>query len=452
VRRIIEAVDRELPLAASWNVGIWESGFHPNWQIETLVKEQGHMILPWFGMPKGDSWDQNKSYFENPLRFCAQHHLPISFRATQWENRLLKQADRPAADNPCLVRPDGNVTELLSPFGPVDSWYKVGFSFHDDPLVRKLQEIYPDPPLVLIFSNNEPKIANKVNPGNSARLAELLRERGIDSADAAAAEALVEEAWKIRYEAMIRGLRDAFVSQAWKDNSVFIPYGMFNNDSGYRDIMDWHKPHAWDGTSTHVYVSDWDWRRDWKVGSPQSEAAAVHASVNQVRRTKPDFFREMSVWHDGGGVVKQIEYKRDGTYTDARYYGMTQFLLWSIRPQIIREFRGSRERRADVGRRFYLILNMVGRVHEQDVLRDFWLNGRLVTNPPDSPRPRGVPPEHWAILPADVNAKVNWRDKNDTVAVFASALVKGDVGNREWLVFAHAPEGDRTGVVVGVPG
>ncbi len=455
LERIRTALDQGLPLAGSWNTGKFESGFHPTWQLTTAIQTDGHVLLPWFQGPGPDAkWDERDvAYYEAPMQACAERKLPISFRYTQWENDLLKQADKPEAENPCLVRPDGTVEPVIGPFGPKELWYAVGRAWTDSAVLKKLQDVYPDPPLVLIFSNNEPKIAKRVHPGNCKRLAARMQENGIDPKDIAAIGKLVEEAWQVRYRRMLDGLRDALVSEAWKKNAVIIPYSGFNNRGTLsEDRITWHKPHAWDGISVHLYTSDWEVVRDFWVASPQGIVANIDWAFDRVRKTKPDFFEELSIWYENDPLVKILEYKHDQTYTLERYRGVVQFVLWGMRPQVLREYRGYRETRAKGGRAFYVVANAVGRVHAHPLLRRFWKDGRIVPNNARKPFPPFAGPDRWYVLPADANETTAWNNRKARVHVYALALVLGEAGKREWLLYAHAPLANWACVRITIPG
>src|SRR5215469_5575533 len=123
-----------LPFAASWNVGDRATGFGPAWQVAEI--QRGGYLLPWFGLsippPEAgngaltaypDTTD-NPYYYQAAIHYLAEHHLPLSFEATQWE-RLLPEV---SADYARKTR-DGVQLPPLSPSDSVEPWYAVGHAW-----------------------------------------------------------------------------------------------------------------------------------------------------------------------------------------------------------------------------------------------------------------------------------------------------------------------------------
>ena len=152
---------RPLPLVSHWNMGSQGRGWTPQYQLELL--HQGHHILPWLGWPQGDPEEKAESArrfqddYEELLGQCRQWQLPISFRGTQWEAILVGKEYRelPPDQCPAIVPPEGQAIAKLSPFGPVDRWRDPAQVYVDTPAMKRVQQLYPDPPLVLFVSNNE---------------------------------------------------------------------------------------------------------------------------------------------------------------------------------------------------------------------------------------------------------------------------------------------------------
>lgn len=152
---------RPLPLVSHWNMGSQGRGWTPQYQIELLG--QGHHILPWLGWPQGDPEEKANSVRggrdddADLLGLCRQLELPLSFRGTQWEAMLVGKEYRqlPPDQCPAVVTPEGQAIAKLSPFGPVERWRDPARVYVDTPAMKRVQELYPDPPLVLFVSNNE---------------------------------------------------------------------------------------------------------------------------------------------------------------------------------------------------------------------------------------------------------------------------------------------------------
>lgn len=141
-----------LPIRSTWRC-----------QYQVALLNQGHHILPWLAWPRGDpdakegSAKRFGNYYNALLAYCRGIGLPISFRGTQSEAMLLKREYRELPDENCpaVLSLEGERIARLSPFGPVKPWRDPAREYVDTPGMRKLQEMYPDPPLVLFVSNNE---------------------------------------------------------------------------------------------------------------------------------------------------------------------------------------------------------------------------------------------------------------------------------------------------------
>jgi hypothetical protein len=59
--------------------------------------------------------------------------------------------------------------------------------------------------------------------------------------------------------------------------------------------------------------------------------------------------------------------------------------------------------------------------------------------------------DRWFLLDCDANMQEYPWEIHWPVQVFALALVRGEAPARQWLVYAHAPRGDREGVTLAIP-
>ncbi|HUN71591.1 MAG TPA: hypothetical protein VMU52_04720 [Steroidobacteraceae bacterium] len=459
----IPGEEHPLPLAASWNGGRMPLGFSPDWQVEQI--RDGRYLLPWFEleMPPADPVREGYStvgdalYFRSAIRYLARNHLPLSFVTTTWE-RLLP---RVSAAYPTDAQ--GNPLPL-SPFGPIAPWYQVGRAWAQDPSLRMLQAIYPDPPLVLFVSDNEsPKVTPdnaKVAPGTDGSPQAITRRRAIGND------------WIARYRSMIQGFRDGLQAPGWRAHSVFIGYDAFVTPAMGR-WQDWAGdslhvpgrtepwPYAWEGASVSYYVHNWAPDSDSIVWSPQIEAMNDVPVLSEVRRTEPDFWFELSTW-DGQEpdqpTDKLLYYAAHGQkLTPARYGGMVQFGMWLLRPRVVREFRNWTDQRLRFEPYFDRITDAVARIHRDPVLRNFWRRGRLVANPAGGhPYETALPPElasrpRWFLLDSPANPPRPWQ-LTTPLAVYPLALVRGRAPHREWLVYAFSPLQRSMDVPVRIPG
>ncbi|TRZ87717.1 MAG: hypothetical protein D4R88_09070 [Methanosarcinales archaeon] len=146
-----------LPLAASWQTGMYKDGFGPDYQMDLI--EKGHHLLPWFQLNGPDVYNIPFSYYESAIKKAARYHLPISFKSTQWESLLYidpAYKKLPAAENPNVIESGtGKVRKQVSPFGPAQPWYDAGRKWTSQDELKTIQNWYPNPPLVIFLSNNE---------------------------------------------------------------------------------------------------------------------------------------------------------------------------------------------------------------------------------------------------------------------------------------------------------
>jgi hypothetical protein len=460
----IPGAQHPLPLAASWNGGDTAMGFTPAWQIEQI--RRGRYLLPWFelGMPPagaapdGFASVTDAVYFRSALGYLAHNHLPLSFVTTTWE-RLLPRISA------AYGRTDARGNGLpFPPFGPIAPWYQAGRDWARSPSLRELQRVYPNPPLVLFISDNEAgrETSDDLHAPYSVNASQqvIARRRAIG------------DAWIVRYKAMISGFRDGLESPSWRAHALFMGYDAFvtaalgrwagwGSYSLYVPGRTEPWPYAWDGASASYYVHDWAPDSDYMVWSPQIEAMNYVSVLAEVRRTKPDFWFEISTWdgqQPGQNSDKLLFYARRGqTYTPDRYGGMVQFGMWLLRPRVVREFRNWTDDRLRFEPYFGRVMDAVGRVHSDPVLRQFWQEGHLVANPVGGhPYQVNLTPElasrqRWFLLDSPANPPRPWQ-LTTPLAVYSLALVRGRAPHREWLVYAFSPLRRSAVVPVRIPG
>ena len=464
-------MDHPLPLAAHWNMGEVKGGFSPSYQMKMI--DQGHHLLPWFLMPNTFAHPDDPrwlEYYQTAIKRAAQLKLPISLVGPQWEV-LLSTTDEylnlPPDENPNVVTADGQVRREVSPFGPVNAWQKVGMTWGSSRMLKKLQEWYPDPPLVIFVSNNENPRLEWKKAEDDRRFVKLFG-RGRDDDFK---RKVVGDGWIERYRAMQKGILDGLSNKAWKESAIFIAYDAFGPSHfarwpGWMEhslycrgrISPW--PLAWDGASPSFYVFNWSGITDYTVFSPQIETMNWVFMLNETLRINPKFWFEISAWdgHEPGDSDKRKAYARAGQqFGPERYGGMVQFGMWLLRPRVVREFRGYQDTLAEAEPYFLPIVEAVDRIHQNPTLRDFWRNGELVPNRSQShPYQTLVPQEYenadrWFLLDASINPKQPW-ELGTPLPVFALALVKDRAPQRQWLVYAHSPLGVRQGVQINIPG
>ncbi len=458
-----------LPLAAHWNVGQNKGGFDPDYQVQLIRK--GHHILPWMAMPH-PSGRSRIEYYERAILFFRDNKLPISFTATQWESILssderFKSLD--AEENPNVVSfPEGETLNKVSPFSPLGPWKEAGRLWTSTSMLRLIQKIYPDPPKVLFVSNNE---HGKLR-WHEARKSKRFLEKYGAVRDPDKIRRIFGDHWIERYRALQAGMREALISEEWKENALFIGYEAFGIPafgrwSGWINYSLYSKgrmepwPLAWDGASVSFYVNNWNQSTDYNLMSPQVQSMNWIFMREEVFRDNPEFWFEISSW-DGNVPEKDNDmrkfYRRIGQqYGPVRYEGMVQFGMWLIRPRLVREFRMSTDTISRSGAFFDSILRSVDRVYENPFLRRFWRKGKLVVNREHRhPFQSAIPEEYkgkdrWFLLESNANPPRPWKLETK-LNLFALALSYREGAEEEFLLYLFSPTPVKGRVEVTVPG
>jgi hypothetical protein len=341
--------------------------------------------------------------------------------------------------------------------------------------MQAIQEWYPDPPLVVFLSNNEhPRLTWAQAETCQAYLDRYGRGRDDDHK-----RRVIAEGWIERYRALQDGLRQGLTKPTWRERARFVGYGAFGLEhlgrwAGWKTYSQYVPgrldpgPLAWDGGSPSYYTHNWNPSTDYTTWSPQIEFMNDVALQQEVRRLNPEFWLELSVWDGhcaGQKDDKRALYRHLGQpYTPERYAAWIQFGMWLLRPRCVREFRGWTEPWSgapdhEAAEPYFLaLLGAVDRVHTNRALRAWWRRGELVPNRAHPhPYQCDIPPElrtadRWFLLDADVNPQEYPWETFWQVPVFALALTRGQPPEREWLIYAHAPLGDRSGVTLTIPG
>jgi len=474
---------RPLPLVSHWNMGSQGKGWTPQYQVQLL--NEGHHIFPWMSWPRGDLNNEKNAkrfhdYYDELIRYCRELKLPISFRGTQWEAMLLKKKYRelPPDQCPAVVTPEGKVIAKLSPFSAAGPWRDPAVEYVATPAMKKLQEMYPEPPLVLFVSNNEAPDLR----WHQMKLSKHYQDKYGRGRSNEFKRKVVAEGWMRLYPVMFQAMRDILVNDTWRKNVRFVGYGAFGPShfgrwDGWKQYSliteTWTSPdwHIWGGGSPSYYTHNWCDNRDHWVWSTQVQSMSWIFQLEEAWRVNPDFWWEISLW-DGNSSdwtdetectpeaikkSKACQYKQDGqSYTPDRYLGWAQFGLWLLRPRAVREFRGSTTPLGPWRPYFDKLLFAVDRIYADDTLQEFWRFGTLVANHKHQhPYQEDIPDKYkqfdrWFLLDTSLDAPRPWTLKTN-IPVFSLALVRGAKPNRRWLIYAHSPLKDRKKVQITIP-
>ncbi len=489
------AAGRPLPLAAHWNMtGMYNEGFTPAYQLQLLKK--GHHILPWLRWPPTD-YDLDRTFktgdprkqkyidsqmaeFEATIKELARLRLPLAILGTQWESLLTydkKYFDLPPEQNPNEIGVDGKVQHRVSPFGPIEPWRQVGKVWTDNTFMKRIQEWYPNPPLVILISNNE----HAKLPWSEVEQSKRYLDKYGKGKPNDFKRKVVSDGWIERYQALLDSMREGLASEHWRKHVKFIGYEAyppvhFGRWGGWMEYSLYvpgrldPQPLVWDGGSPSYYLHNWMALTDYTLWSPQVETMNWVFMLDEIHRTRPEFWFELSTWdgdQPGAGNDKRKFYARQGQlFTPQRYEGMVQYGMWLMRPRTVRDFRSHTESVEYAGPYFEPILAAVDRVYSNPVLQKFWRKGTLVPNRRGKhPYQAAIPPEYkdvdrWFLLDTNLTPKELAPTEFDNakppsrqleIPVFALALSLGSAPEREWLVFAHSPRRARLGVTITLP-
>jgi hypothetical protein len=406
-------------------------------------------------------------YAEEAVREAAKKRLPLCLTSTQWEVVLYrdkKYRGLPADENPCYVDTEGKVRKAVSPFGPTEHWRRVGTEWTDTEQMKALRDWYPDPPYVIMLSNNEAKALGWKSAEKSRR---FLRRHGEGKSENFRRR-VFGEGYIERYNAMFDGMRTG--AAEWGDKLRFVGYAY----DGRADLVTLRRrftPFSWDGTSLRNYMASYDGdKTDYTGHSPQVAAMNQIILKEWYQTVKPDCWWEVSTWWDDRWNKKAGE--EAGRITPERYGGMVTWAMWLGKVRVLRHFTGWTTLRENDWDKYSQVVEAVDSVHENPVLREFWREGRPVRNPEteinihaDIKDPRGdVPREkfqpmvgHYYGLSTSLDPEKPEEEapefgRNSKFWVWAQAQVIGQKPERRWLVFAHAPREDKEDVRITIPG
>lgn len=458
------AEGRPLPLAAHWNCGERPGGYSPEYQLKQI--SQGKHLLPWFYLMRPNESKLVDSYYENPIKEMAQLGLPVSFIGTQFEYRLAEEKkflELPPELNPNLINSSGKLEKVLTPIAHKGPWIDAGMEWTNTRIIKKIQNWYPHPPLVLFISNNEQE---RLTGRDIDRSASYLNTYGRFK-DEYFKHKLIGDGWINLYRALQGGMKAGLSQPDWKNNSKYIAYNAFESPK-YGLFAGWHNyslyypgrfqpwPLAWDGTSVSYYLRYTDESSDHTLFSPQIESMNWIFMLEEAQQQNKRYWFELST-SDGLEPKRTMLSKPSQPYSPDRYRGMVQFGAWLLRPRVLREFRMWDDTVKHSESYFLAVTDTVDLIYQNEDLKRFWRKGLLVANPASKhPYELNIPPEYanrdrWFLLDASVNKREMHRLSTE-VAVYALALTLGSIPNREWLIYAYSPLQDRPNVSVTIPG
>jgi hypothetical protein len=493
---------RLLPVSGNWNADA--DKFSPNYFVQLI--RRGHHVAVAFVDPhsaafQGTTVDGRVSpklqetldtYYRPAMEFAKAHNLPIVLRGWNWaadptsfqqKQMTLRGVQIPTEDLAAVLvdgTPDFAVTD---PLGPVAAWETWGRFWFGNLLIRELQKIYPNPPLVLFLNNNE--AGDGASGGGYEKSDRFIAQYGSEKMERAEVDKIIREGYAERYAAMFQAAKESLVSPEWKKNARFVAYNTifgaayFGNGRfpmpgvGFDMELGPTKWRIYDGSMPEAYDNDWQLgKRDYFPWNMQAEMGAVHGFENHIRKERPNFISGMILWD--GGIMSEVFRGRRGTskpfylasrgirWDFDRYEGWATFATWALRPTLLWEFRAGEP--LDVMRlgTWDAQLRITDQAWTSPVLREFWQQGTLVPNSEQEPWfnefPENTPEwvkklDRWFLLTSEDNPpRKDWKQGETSLRVFAQALVVGEKPGRRWLIIAHTPEKPIRSSRISLPG
>jgi len=459
-----------LPLASHWTPydRRYPNRTTPNWQLEQM--DRGHHWLLSFDMGRfHEPWDDwAESYFRPAIDEARRRRIPIALLGTQWERVLYEEPrwkDLPPERSPLVLDPSGRLLPAVSPYGAVEPWAEAGAAWAQGQVFIRLQELYPDPPFVVIVSNNESKKLNPYRAEESLRYRERYgRWSGRDTQRRVLGDGYIE-----RFRALVEGMRSNLT--AWRNRSIIIGWGGTNIGIGYGLRWKWHNlpnsgvpvpgrlnifPFSWDGISSRYYFFNVGGNKseDYTLRSPHVRIMQMPLDTDFACEHNPDYYWEVSTWFDPV-FVERIEKEDDVSPLD-RHSGATKWGMWIARPRVVRDFSYGKQNLPEYEANLRRVMDAVDEIHEDADLSSFWRSSEIVRNTRRShPYSTHIPKEYrgvdrWLGLDTNLDPGGLWGHGTE-IPVWALARVQGSPGSRRWLVYVQSPRRERSAVEVRVP-
>jgi hypothetical protein len=431
----------------------------------------GHRVLPTFDWPTpGASEASLEAHAGDTLPSLKEWRLPLYFRGTQWESRLVAEPilSAPAADNPSI---DVSGTRKVSVYGLVDYWTQAGTYWTDSDAWRWYESRYPLAALVIKWSNNEQP---RLWPLDAHLDPRWVAENGDPDLLTNAEKRVIYNArWTPRLQALHQALKDGMCA-AWQSVSRVIGYNAvghyFYGRWGGHTAYSTHEtgrisvaPTAWQGTSDQYYLGPRYGTKDYIVQCPQIEAMNTVMFWSEAEQLVPEWWSELLVW-DGGTDpdVPQDYYEMEAAaghpYTPERHRGMVGFGAYLTRPRTLGEYRHHNQQKTTYWDYWLETVRVVDTIWDHPILREFWQHGALVPNrshvhPYQDTLHEGytdADKDRWFLLDCTANPPRPW-SLSTTINVYPIARVIGTAPNRRWLLYLHSPLYQFQGIGVTIP-
>jgi pectate lyase len=453
VKSFSGSVDGSLPIVAHWNTGYPEytNGMDPDYML-SLIENGLHVLPSWHLDPY---WNDSvpESYYKASILRAAELNLPLVFITKPFEEALLQDehfSSKAVSKNPAVINLDGDIVNKLSPFALDRQWYYAGKRWARSNILKKIQEWYPNPPLVMFVADKRVSKLNWSNAEESKRyIAKYSNSKSEDFK-----RDVIGNAWKEKYTQLKKGFKRALKSVGWKKSIKFVSYNEIPVEMGEYD--EWKERATYTSERLSIWTDTADATTNQFHINKQNDESATDVHGVQSRANNIPFF-----YNETKGVNPSFAWQL--SLSDSRlmaspeaYRGFTQLALWLTRPSIIRESIDWSDDKSEIKPYFEQITDSVEMIYRNELLHKFWTKGKLVANPYYAgPNDDAIPEQYvnskrWFVLDVDVNPSQPW-NLGDYISVWAVALELGETPNREWLLYVQSPDGIQENITVEIP-
>ena len=305
--------------------------------VSGLVKK-GHHVIPIFDNPSfrvqfdvninpkninrlEELWEKN---WKPRLEEARKLKLPILFFGGNWAVDLVDYEARrinygkeeiPKEKRAAIsIVGDRIYNKIADPLGPTEAWKAYGQFWTGNMIMKRMQEVYPNPPLVIFGDNAETGELHDLDRFMNSERFQAKYGKGPHTT--AFTSKILQEGYRERYTEMFAACRNALVSPTWKKNLRFLAYNTLWEHSsignnGPRANFDydpqegWRRWKSYDGSIPELYDNDWQLgKRDNVPFSMQVEAGGYYAMQKRIFAERPDFWWSTFVWD--GAVPSEV--------------------------------------------------------------------------------------------------------------------------------------------------
>ena len=386
----------------------------PMEQIDRI--EQGEHILVTWNLDAYYESSLGQDYYEDSIKRAKSLNLPLVFLMPSPESALLYNdyyASMNIKNTPSVVTNQNSKLKKLSPFVNDTLWKEVAKEQATMYILKKIQEWYPNPPLIVFTCKDETPKLQWSEIETSSR---YIKRYSIGQDDNFK-RTLIASKWIEKYRVLHESFKDNLTQSAWKRKSKFISNNRLSEDMGKAG---WQK----NATFTNLYTNIWPLTADgitvnfelksakdtYSSNSPQTLINNLPFMLGEANEINPSIATKLSI-KDNGLLNDKDDYK-----------GFAQFALWFLRPSIVEQSSTSYNDEF-----FNELSNSIELIYQNETLKDFWLNGELLENK--------VQKNINNINLNNCNNKARWYILNDDSLDITSFMLK--MGNK-YLLYAQS--------------